>query len=686
MEYPLLAGKLPRSEGQEFSEHNLPLHGGKDTMVLAEQEQREGMGSIAFGNETLAIPSTENFPNNVADHEAISREVKERVREAKEKQLEEMREDLQDSKVMDVLARLLGHPKREKIYIDPRAIEAVSERGKQCGGGGGSGGSGGTSQGSQTESNASQSGQSGQSSLVIGGFGSGGGGVGGAGGGDDDPNNHLPFNPVPSHYNDMVVFEEQGMTEDEQLRHAMSAILDVGEVMVNDPLFPQFTRPYEEPLSASLESTRTGGIPEEMEFDIDTLCQSVNDYYLPAEPVMAVEPAEETTLTSYQPLQQTPLEISQSVGWELDFTESLQTLVEPVQTQSTTPHSQPVLPSQPPLPMNSEIPAQQAMVPPPHSMVMQPAQHASGLTATEESSEIKESFDIIHLINPLTSKRPSFGGHLLSFSGNVLRYPGVTPTTPHPPLSPTPSAHSNMAASPLPHPIGINPLPSPLPPLTPTSLAPIPSPRPPSTPGTPCTPATSRTFGPFVIDTSIKGDKRVFELSTSQDLSSNQRGLAVRAMFFINTFYGGVYRCAKQEVDLKVATDVHAKMCEFDFDDYPTLTVTFSVPKHCESLYSLPPSLPSSSFSRFSFPTITRTHTHTHTHPPYLPSFLLLPLILYIFFQTHSPFRQTAKAVAEEEHGPQRSPPRPPASPQHHCHNPHARARRHSLSVGEFHG
>jgi hypothetical protein len=55
-------------------------------------------------------------------------------------------------------------------------------------------------------------------------------------------------------------------------------------------------------------------------------------------------------------------------------------------------------------------------------------------------------------------------------------------------------------------------------------------------------------------------------------------------MFFINTFYGGVYRCAKQEVDLKVATDVHAKMCEFDFDDYPTLTVTFSVPKHCKPL------------------------------------------------------------------------------------------------------
>jgi hypothetical protein len=392
--------------------------------------------------------------------------------------------------------------------------------------------------------------------------------VGGAGGGDDDPNNHLPFNLVPSHYDDVVVFEEQGMTEDEQLRHAMSAILDVGEVMVNDPLFPQFTRPYEEPLSASLESTRPGGIPEEMDFDIDTLCESVNEYYLPAEPVTAVEPAEETTLTSYQPLQQAPSEISQSVGLEVDFTlESLQTLVEPVQTQSMTQHSQPVLA------MNSEVPAQQAMV-------MQPAQHASGLTATEESSEIKESFDIIHLMNPLTGKRPSFGGHLLSFSGNVLRYPGVTPTTPRPPLSPTPSAHSNMAASPLPHLVGITPLP----PLTPTSLAPIPSPRPPSTPGTPCTPATSRTFGPFIVDTSIKGDRRVFELSTSQDLTPNQRNVAVQAMFFINTFYSSVYRCAQQEVDLKVATDVHAKMCEFDFDDYPTLTVAFSVPKHCKPL------------------------------------------------------------------------------------------------------
>jgi hypothetical protein len=488
--------------------------------------------------------------------------------------------------------------------------------------------------------------------------------VGGAGGGDDDPNNHLPFNLVPSHYDDVVVFEEQGMTEDEQLRHAMSAILDVGEVMVNDPLFPQFTRPYEEPLSASLESTRPGGIPEEMDFDIDTLCESVNEYYLPAEPVTAVEPAEETTLTSYQPLQQAPSEISQSVGLEVDFTlESLQTLVEPVQTQSMTQHSQPVLA------MNSEVPAQQAMV-------MQPAQHASGLTATEESSEIKESFDIIHLMNPLTGKRPSFGGHLLSFSGNVLRYPGVTPTTPRPPLSPTPSAHSNMAASPLPHLVGITPLP----PLTPTSLAPIPSPRPPSTPGTPCTPATSRTFGPFIVDTSIKGDRRVFELSTSQDLTPDQRSVAVRAMFFINTFYSSVYRCAQQEVDLKVATDVHAKMCEFDFDDYPTLTVAFSVPKHCENFTLFP--LPSF-LLLFS---LLLSHYHTHAHTPYLPLSLLLPLILYILFQPHSPFRQTAAAVAEEEHRPQRSPPRTPASPQHHRHYPHTRTRRQSLSVGEFHG
>jgi hypothetical protein len=55
-------------------------------------------------------------------------------------------------------------------------------------------------------------------------------------------------------------------------------------------------------------------------------------------------------------------------------------------------------------------------------------------------------------------------------------------------------------------------------------------------------------------------------------------------MLYISQFYTSVFQCAEKEMDLKVANDVHAKMCPAEFDDTPGLRVTFTMPRDCKPL------------------------------------------------------------------------------------------------------
>ena len=575
-EYKLLPSKLHVSEmthAYEFSDHDLPVHLGKDTVVLGEQEQQNALESIACVNEPLMIPSSsEGHPNQVADPEAVGSEAKEMLLRARERenerQLEEIRGELRDPKMMTILARLLSHPDREKFCIFPGSSEAVSERGRQCGGGGGGGNSGGTTsnQGGQSESSSNQGGQA---ALVVGGLPSGGGGGGGlGGGGDDDPNEHRPFDLQSSHYNEHMVIEEQAaaMTEDEILRHALAS-LDDGVMMFNDPLFPQFTNPHEEPMSASLDCMRPGDLPEMMDFDISaftdpiaSLSDPVSDLsqYLP-ENMAPVEPAEESMAATYQPVTQV-------------FDQPSQQVFEPAQPQM--PYQEPLVVQ---LPHSQQIISQQSGLP----------QGQGSQFAMEESSDIKASIELIHIMRGQPMQRPRFAGQPLSLSDNVLSYPGVAATS-HPPPSPAPSTHSSrLAPTPSPRPpftpASIAPPPSPLAPPTPASLA---SPRPPLTPATPAppTPASCRPCGPFLLDTFISGDSRICQLSIAPDISPTKRNLAVRAMLYFNFFYETVRECADQVVDLKVANDVNARMCSFSYEDESDLKVALSMPRHCESV------------------------------------------------------------------------------------------------------
>ena len=562
-EYKMLSGKMPLAEtdatpcAYEFSDHDLPVHGGKEKFAIPEQEQQLVLDSIACVNEPLAIPSSsEELPNQVADPEAVGCEVKEMARRQREseneRQLEEIRGELKDPKVMDLLTRLLSYPNREKLYILPRDFDAASERVRQCGGGGRAG-SGTSNQGSQTESSSSQGGQA----LVVGGLlGSGGGGSGGLGGagGGDDPNDHRPFNLQPSHYNEHTVIEEKAETDDEVWRHVMS-ILEDDSVMFNTNNDPFFSRPQEEPLSASLDFTKHTDFPEAMDFDVAAFCCDPSDdlsQYLPSEPMVPVEPAEETTATC-QP----------DPGLEELFLPP-QMVVDQSQVQAVPQSVQQPLVVQLPRPQQI-VQAQQ-----PTEAIPMSEQTSGGV-----SSDIQASIELIRLMRPQVAQRPRLPGQALSLSDNVLSYSGVTASTPHqPPPSPAPSTHSSLMA------------PSPRPPPTPGNF-PLPSPRPPptpSTPGTPAppTPASCQPCGPFLLDTFIQGDQRVCQLSISPEVTGEKKNMAVRAMMFINFFYDGVFNCAEQEVDLKVASDVHAKMCRCEFDDVPNLTVALRMPRDCE--------------------------------------------------------------------------------------------------------
>lgn len=494
----------------EFSDRDLPVHTGSDTTVIPEKEQQQALNIIASVSEPVAIKSaTDDLPNQVADHESVGREAKEKALKDKERVRKEVQEDMNDPKLLDVLTRLLNRPDRKTFRFNPRDLEAIKENGKQCGGG--NGGSNNTGKGSQTESSASQSGQggfvtgcSGSSRLVVGGFG--GGGLGGAGGGDDDPNKYNPFNNgLPSHYNDLVAFEEQPQNFEDAQRNAAMTILTQGTTLMvgQNPFLPQFGETREDPMSASLEGTGLVDL-EQMDFDLSCMpCDpflSDDPYLGTQDPMFQVAPAEETTSGVVQPMSQT----------------------------------------------------------------------ASDNFPMREESEIKDSFDLIHLMKPQTTQRSHHQGQIIGITpsgGSIPRsqIPGLNLSIPCSPASP---ALSDVSSS---------------------SLAPMPSPCPPRTPATPGTPAsmpaTPQPRGFFMPRTYTDGDSRLCELSFGPDIPPEKRNTAIRAMFYINDFYASVFRCAEKEMDLKVANDVHAKMCPMTMDcTSQSLKVSLSMPKQCKCI------------------------------------------------------------------------------------------------------
>ena len=300
-----LAAIASETRHGEFSDCDLPVNLGKDTTVFGDKEQQSMLPVIASVGEPVVMKlSDDNLPNQVADPEAVGREAKEKARKAKEKYCEEMKKELSDPKLLDVLSRLINLPNRENFRTNLCALDGGSQDGKQCGGGTTS------SKGSQTESSSAQGGQGGfvtgytgaRSSLVVGGLQ--GGGVGGAGGGDDeDPNNYRPYEIPPAHYTDFMGFEEQPEKEGDAERNAAMAILTQGLMDGDNPLLSQFNNTHEEPLSASLEGVRPLDLMEGMDLDFYDPFSDAAQYLGSQDPIYQVAPAEETaTLGGAQPV------------------------------------------------------------------------------------------------------------------------------------------------------------------------------------------------------------------------------------------------------------------------------------------------------------------------------------------------------------------------------------------------
>ena len=178
----------------------------------------------------------------------------------------------------------------------------------------------------------------------------------------------------------------------------------------------------------------------------------------------------------------------------------------------------------------------------------------------ETRSDIKDSFDMIKLMKPRSTQQrphqPTVG--ITPFANTIphSQIPGLTAT------QCPPSPMSSIA-------------PSPLPPLTPLS----------ATPSSPMVPPTPKPQGQGLLklNTFTEEDKRVCELSVPRDIPPEKGQAALRALFFISVMYPRLFECSEQGCDLKVANDVQAKMCEYDFHlVYDEGKVQFAMPKDCE--------------------------------------------------------------------------------------------------------
>lgn len=184
------------------------------------------------------------------------------------------------------------------------------------------------------------------------------------------------------------------------------------------------------------------------------------------------------------------------------------------------------------------------------------------VTAVEQSgSEIEMSFDLLRLMNHRTSAASHQEG-LPSPSPSVAQMsvgmpspcPSPIPLTPSP-VTPTPSFASQELSSPIP-----------------TS---------PQVTTTPQQATVTAPSGLFYPKTYTKGDERFCELYVPEDLPHETRIMPLRALFHCANMYTQFAQCLEQPCDLKVAADVKAKLCNFNFD-HQNSRLLFSMPKECE--------------------------------------------------------------------------------------------------------
>ena len=191
------------------------------------------------------------------------------------------------------------------------------------------------------------------------------------------------------------------------------------------------------------------------------------------------------------------------------------------------------------------LPLQSPMCDPFGEMVAQ----APTQSAEESTSEMENSFDIIHL---MLGKQPPVLG-LVSPANPVLpcqMVPLLFPSSSTPSIPPTP----------------IQP--------------PIPS----------SVPASSlATQTPAIIlqpKTYTEGELRYCELSVPEDIPQAACILPLRALFFSTDLCCKYKHCMKELCDLKVPNTVSAELCECDFDLEKT-KLMFTLPKECKSSLSV---------------------------------------------------------------------------------------------------
>ena len=172
------------------------------------------------------------------------------------------------------------------------------------------------------------------------------------------------------------------------------------------------------------------------------------------------------------------------------------------------------------------------------------------VTASQESSfqashsnSIGDSLDIIHLMGPRRTERPT----VVFPSGTSF---GAPPPTPPPALTPSPSSH----------------------------YAPPPSPAPSLAPSTPATPSMVLNY----LDTRsyLDGDDRVFELFVPSHVDNKRVGLSwlYKAEELCEQFKSCLRRVA--DCDLKVANESRALFSSFSLDDQ-TYRLELRLPKGC---------------------------------------------------------------------------------------------------------
>lgn len=120
-------------------------------------------------------------------------------------------------------------------------------------------------------------------------------------------------------------------------------------------------------------------------------------------------------------------------------------------------------------------------------------------------------------------------------------------------------------------------------PHPPTPIASIEASDPSPAPQTPQTPWSSAQKGPFELKSYVENDKRVCELSVREDLPTEQRQIAMQAMYFSVESNMQIADSAKSFCDLKVAIDAKAELAGSKFD-FSSATLQFTIPQDCKCI------------------------------------------------------------------------------------------------------